>query len=210
MKQQNLLRIAYLIGIFSLLTACSSSPSDTGWFRNREFDYLHQTTRTNPDIKIPQGMKSPEYQPRLKLPSDNQTFLPTKKLNLEPPRYHVNYPYPKSSDKQSGKANSSTAQIGSQLQFDQKNHGLLTIDLPFDKAIVECQKALKSSGYEVKKVDVSHGLIEFANNKQSSNYQLYLVAKNEVTQVVVMNSHHQIQGGSQAYSLLKQIQANLI
>ena len=155
------------------LPGCSSTPSDTGWFRNREYNYLHQSNRSIADLKLPAGVKAPKTQAVLVLPPGSNHYRPTNQLDLTPPNYNTQVAIPKALPRSAKKGSG----IQSTLEFNAQHAGLLTVMLPYAKAFKVIQKALIASGYPIKQQSVKKGLIELSALSHQNIDGLYLLEK---------------------------------
>ena len=78
-----------------LLTGCQTTfDHKTGVFRNREFDYLHQSVDYRPPLVVPPGVDAPKFEPKNILPAGSNSYPAQNSVDMTPPGFAKIVPIP--------------------------------------------------------------------------------------------------------------------
>jgi uncharacterized lipoprotein len=83
-----LLTLLPVLMVSSLLLGCQTTfDHKTGVFRNREFDYLHQSISQRPPLQIPAGVQAPIFETKNILPAGPNQYPIENTVNMTPPGF---------------------------------------------------------------------------------------------------------------------------
>ncbi len=203
---------AGMLSASALLVACQSSFNhQTGVFRNREFDYLHQSVEHRPPLVIPPSVDSPQLSPKNTLPPGPDFYSAEKSVNMTPPGFDE----VQTSKETSAPTTKLPSKLPAHLSFDAQHVGLLQINAPFKESWDAVTQAIQSLGYSISKVDSGSHLIyvdvpnTHAPQKETQTFLLYLNRKDNSTQVSVFTDKGILDSSDAASSLLTQLQVKL-
>ncbi len=196
----------------SVISALIFNMIGCGFFRDREFDYAREDVQERTNILIPKSVsEQPDIQPYLPIPANGPSNYSPENVEVAeestlPPGYAANYNTAFIKQQQDAQT------INSSLSFNEKNVGIIQLDVGFNKAWEMVDEALLNiAGFVVDDKNRTNEVFYVSDRLSNEKLDVYLKPdQDDITTTVAVFSQDEAASSDLAHSLLEQVHGEIM